>query len=68
MKEKDMMPKKILFTPKEVAAMGFFSEPTLRNQRVKGTGLPYVKIGRSVRYRRDDLISFLKEGRVQSQN
>jgi hypothetical protein len=68
MSEKSLMPKKILFTPREVAAMGFFAEPTLRNQRVKGTGLPYVKIGRSVRYRRDDLIAFLKKGKVHSQN
>jgi len=38
---------------------------TLRNQRFKGTGFPHYKIGRSVRYRLNDIIAFMEQRRVE---
>ncbi|WP_342111029.1 transcriptional regulator [Methylobacterium sp. SI9] len=34
------------------------SVKTLRNQRVAGDGIPYLKLGRSVRYRLSDVIAW----------
>lgn len=39
--------------------------PTLRNYRVLGKGPDYLKVGRSVRYRMDDVIRFMERGRVE---
>ena len=39
---------------------------TLQKKRVTGDGPPYVKMGRSVRYRPDDLESFVAERVVTS--
>lgn len=36
------------------------SERTIERERASGTGCPYVKIGRSVRYRRRDIIDFIE--------
>ena len=40
---------------------------TLRNERFKGKGIPYVKIGRSVRYRVSDIKEYLKKNLVTTQ-
>ena len=57
--------EKILFTEQEVAAKGFAGARTLRNNRHKGIGIPYVKIGaRAIRYHRDDLIRWLNSNRI----
>lgn len=37
---------------------------TLRNERSKGCGIPYVKIGRSVRYELADVISFMEAHKI----
>jgi hypothetical protein len=39
---------------------------TLRNDRHHGRGIPYVKIGRSVRYNLEDVIRFMEERKVQT--
>jgi hypothetical protein len=36
------------------------SERTIERERASGTGCPYIKIGRSVRYRRRDIIDFIE--------
>jgi hypothetical protein len=46
------------FTEKELAERHRRSVKTLRNERLSGRGVPYVKIGRSVRYRLDDVERF----------
>jgi predicted DNA-binding transcriptional regulator AlpA len=38
---------------------------TLRNDRHKGQGLPYRKLGRLVRYREDEVIEAMESRRVQ---
>ncbi len=40
--------------------------PTLRNDRHRGRGIPYVKIGRSVRYSFDDVISFMEARKIKT--
>jgi hypothetical protein len=36
------------------------SERTIERERASGAGCPYIKIGRSVRYRRRDIVEFLE--------
>lgn len=49
---------------KQVSKMTGRAEQTLRNDRVKRQGIPYSKIGRSIRYRMDDVISFMEANRI----
>ena len=51
-------------TEKEVAAMTGLSLSTLRNSRFLGRGIPYVKIGRSVRYSLDDVVDYMESRKV----
>ena len=50
-----------LLNQKEVASIIQKSEAWLERQRWLGEGIPYRKIGRSVRYQEDDILSFLEE-------
>ena len=50
-----------LLNQKEVASIIRKSEAWLERQRWLGEGIPYRKIGRSVRYQEDDILSFLEE-------
>jgi predicted DNA-binding transcriptional regulator AlpA len=45
----------------EVAKMIGMSEAWLEQSRFHGTGIPYIKIGRSVRYRSQDVQRWLQE-------
>lgn len=38
--------------------------PTLRNDRFLGRGLPYTKMGKSVRYSIDDIVAYMEARRV----
>jgi hypothetical protein len=49
------------FTEKELAERHRRSVKTLRNERLSGRGVPFVKIGRNVRYRLDDVERFERE-------
>jgi len=51
-------------TEKEVAKMTGLSLSTLRNARFQSRGLPYVKIGRSVRYSLVDVIDYMERRKV----
>ena len=51
---------------KRVSRMTSFKLPTLRNDRHLGRGIPYVKIGRSVRYRLDDVIAYMEAHKVKT--
>lgn len=48
----------------EVADRTGLSLSTLRANRFKRKGIPYVKLGRSVRYRLCDLEAYLAEHRI----
>ena len=41
---------------------------TLRNNRFKGQGIPYIKVGRSVRYSLDDVVRFMESRKVKALN
>jgi predicted DNA-binding transcriptional regulator AlpA len=49
-----------LLTPREAAQFLRLSLSWLAKARMRGDGPPYVKLGRSVRYRESDLIGWLK--------
>lgn len=42
--------------------------PTLRNDRHRGKGVPYIKCGRSVRYSITDVIDFMESRKVHTEN
>jgi hypothetical protein len=47
-----------LLTEKQLAKRHRRSPKTLRNDRVKGTYIPFLKIGRQVRYRLSDVLAY----------
>ena len=51
---------------KQVSEMTGRSLSTLRNERSLGLGIPYSKIGRSVRYNLVDVIKFMESRRVDT--
>lgn len=53
---------------KIVAEMTGLSCQTLRNQRYKGEGLPYSKIGVSVRYEVSDIIKYMENRKIIPRN
>ena len=55
---------KKLATEKEVAEATRIGLQTLRNHRHLQRGLPYIKIGHSVRYSIDDVITYLQAHRI----
>ncbi len=53
-----------LLTEKETASMLSVSVYTLRAHRQKNMGIPYVKIGRAVRYALSDVLAFMSNHRI----
>jgi hypothetical protein len=51
---------------REVARITGFALSTLRNNRFKGAGIPYLKIGRSVRYNLKDVVDFMEKHRIET--
>ncbi len=49
-----------LLTPKEGARFLNMSESFLAKARMNGNGPPYLKLGRAVRYRKSDIMGWLK--------
>ena len=50
-----------LFKTEQVAEILGFATKTLSNQRVLGTGLPFIKIGNAVRYKSSDIETYIEE-------
>ena len=50
-----------LLTEKEAADLICYTPRALQNWRLRGGGPEYVKIGRSVRYQRRDVLKFIDE-------
>lgn len=53
-------------TENEVAELTSLSVQRLRNDRFQQKGIPYVKIGRSVRYDLEDVINFMESRKIQT--
>ena len=51
--------KDLLITEKEAAEYLGLNPRTLRNQRIRGGGSKFVKVGRLVRYRLSDIEAYL---------
>lgn len=51
---------------KKVAEITGFSLQTLRNDRHTGKGIPYTKRGRSVRYRLDEVLGYMEDGKIET--
>ena len=55
---------KILLTEKEVEEFYGINKRTLQRERVYQTGIPYVKIGKRVRYQRATIDQYIKDNTV----
>ncbi len=55
-------------TEKQVAEMTGRALQTLRNERFLGRGMPYVKVGRSIRYSLEDVVEFMESRKVGTQD
>ena len=51
---------------REVAYITGRALSTLRNERFRGSGIPYVKVGRSVRYNRSDVFQFMEQRKIKT--
>ena len=60
-------PQPRYLTEVEVSDITRMSLSTLRNDRFRGKGIPYVKIGRSVRYNLADVIEFMESRKIQTE-
>lgn len=56
--------EKLYLNEKEVSQITGISLATLRSNRVYGIGMPYYKVGKSVRYKRDEVIAYVEKNRV----
>jgi hypothetical protein len=59
---------KRMFTSKQLSELLLVSESHLANERWKRAGIPFVKIGGSVRYRESDIMAYIEENMVQTIN
>jgi len=57
----------LLYTEQQVNVLLGISLSKLRQDRCYGRGLKYIKIGRSIRYHRDDISAYLQENRINPQ-
>ncbi len=53
-------------TEKEVSLFTGRALSTLRNERFLRRGIPYVKVGRSVRYSQEDVIAFMESRKIET--
>ena len=51
----------VLLTEKEVQELYKINVKTLQRERCSGSGIPYVKLGRRVRYKVSDINTYLEK-------
>jgi hypothetical protein len=56
----------IYITEKDVASITGRALSTLRNDRFNRRGISYCRIGRSVRYSRNDVIAFMEARKIKA--
>ena len=59
-----MIEKPKLFNGIETAEMVSRAVQTLRNDRHRRQGIPYVKLGRSIRYSLEDIVDYLDARKI----
>jgi len=57
--------KKEWLNPKEVNKEFGFSVSTIAKWRMDKINLPFSKMGKYIRYKRDDIIQFIESGKVE---
>jgi len=62
--EFEAAPASTLFDQKTLAAVLDCSTQLLERNRWAGQGVTYIKIGRSVRYRKQDILDFLQQQKI----
>ncbi|VEG92510.1 helix-turn-helix domain-containing protein [Legionella spiritensis] len=62
--EFDSAPDSALFNQQTLAAVLSCSTQLLERNRWAGTGVPYIKIGRKVLYRKRDVLDFLQQQKI----
>ncbi|STX50976.1 Uncharacterised protein [Legionella busanensis] len=62
--EFESAPHSSLFNQQTLAAVLSCSTQLLERNRWAGTGIPYLKIGRKVLYRKSDVLAFLEQQQV----
>jgi predicted DNA-binding transcriptional regulator AlpA len=60
-------PQQRYIDEKEVSRITGRGLQTLRNDRHRGRGLPYIKMGRSVRYSFEDVINFMESRKITTE-
>lgn len=50
----------------QVAELTGIALSTLRNRRFENKGIPYYRIGRSIRYKKEDVLDFIEKCRVET--
>lgn len=63
-----MEQEKRFINEKQYADLRGASVFTVRNERIKRQGLAFYKIGKSVRYRYDEVLAFLERCRVETRD
>lgn len=62
--EFESAPNSALFNQQTLAAVLDCSTQLLERNRWEGKGVPYLKIGRKVLYRKNDVLSFLQQQKI----
>jgi len=57
-----------LITEKELSQITGRALSTLRNDRHRARGIPYLKLGRSVRYNLEDVYKYLKSKKIETES
>ncbi len=51
-------------TERQVADLLSISVSTLQKQRFHSTGIPYIKLGRAVRYAMSDVVAYMESAKI----
>ena len=62
--EFESAPQSALFSQQTIAAVLSCSTQLLERNRWAGSGVPYLKIGRKVLYRKSDVLDFLQQQKI----
>ena len=66
LREFSSVPIEALVTARVHAAVRLRCVESLRIERTKGTGVPYIRDGRSVRYRKADILAFIENAQAST--
>jgi predicted DNA-binding transcriptional regulator AlpA len=66
MQDSSFSPKDRLLTEKQVAEWLLTSVAWLQRKRWEGRGIPYCKLGRSVRYAESDVLAYIEANKHDS--